>query len=124
MTKTMIVRCKRVPDCVTVVTKTARRPYLVMRLAQSIRDKKGYDLRIIAYDDGPNDYPQEVWDDMAQYPFLQYKIGDSDDMGISLGRNLALKMVKTKYFLLVDDDHVFNDKSNLDKVSCYGFCCF
>ena len=41
MTKTMIVRCKRVPDCVTVVTKTARRPYLVMRLAQSIRDKKG-----------------------------------------------------------------------------------
>ena len=84
----------------------------------------GYDLRIIAYDDGPNDYPQEVWDDMAQYPFLQYKIGDSDDMGISLGRNLALKMVKTKYFLLVDDDHVFNDKSNLDKVSCYRFYCF
>ena len=28
-------------DCVTVITKTARRPYLVMRLAQSIRDKKG-----------------------------------------------------------------------------------
>ena len=44
-------------------------------------------------------------------------IGESDDMGISLGRNLALKMVKTKYFLLVDDDHVFNDKTNLDKVN-------
>ncbi|XP_063692110.1 uncharacterized protein LOC134824255 [Bolinopsis microptera] len=110
------IRCKKVFDCVTVVTKTARRPYLVMRLAKSIRDKKGYDLRIIAYDDGPNDYPKEVWDDMKEYPFLQYMIGESDDMGISLGRNLALKMVKTKYFLLVDDDHVFNDKSNLDKM--------
>ena len=71
---------------------------------------------MIAYDDGPNDYPPEVWDDIAKYPFLQYMIGESDDMGISLGRNLALKMVKTKYFLLVDDDHVFNDKTNLDKV--------
>ena len=37
-------------------------------------------------------------------------------MGISLGRNLALKLVKTKYFLLVDDDHVFNAKTNLTKV--------
>lgn len=109
-------RCQKVFDCVTVITKTARRPYLVMRLAQSIRDKKGYDLRVIAYDDGPNDYPPEVWDDIAKYPFLQYMIGESDDMGISLGRNLALKMVKTKYFLLVDDDHVFNDKTNLDKM--------
>ena len=79
----------------------------------------GYDLRVIAYDDGPNDYPQEVWHDIRQYPFLQYLVGEDDDMGISLGRNLALKMVKTKYFLLVDDDHVFNDKTNLDKVGCY-----
>jgi hypothetical protein len=76
----------------------------------------GYDLRIIAYDDAPNDYPEEVWNDIRQYPFLQYMVGENEDMGISLGRNLALKLVQTKYFLLVDDDHVFNDKSNLEKV--------
>ena len=38
-------------------------------------------------------------------------------MGISAGRNLALKRVQTKYFLLVDDDHVFTASTNITKVS-------
>jgi len=37
-------------------------------------------------------------------------------MGISIGRNLALKRVKTKYFLLVDDDHVFTAATNITKM--------
>ncbi|KAF0987114.1 hypothetical protein HZS_2331 [Henneguya salminicola] len=33
--------------------------------------------------------------------------------GISRGRNIALSLVKTKYFLLLDDDYNFNSKTNL-----------
>lgn len=111
-----VSRCTNAFDCVTVITKTARRPYLVTRLAESIREFLGHDLRIISYDDGPNDYGQEVWDDIDQYPHLNYIVGDDDDMGISLGRNLAIKLLVTKYFLLVDDDHVFTAKTNIRKM--------
>ena len=37
-------------------------------------------------------------------------------MGISVGRNLALKKVRTKYFMLVDDDHVFIEATKIAKM--------
>ena len=36
----------------------------------------GYDMKIVSYDDGPNDYPQEVWDELKKFPELQYNIGE------------------------------------------------
>ena len=109
-----IVRCTHYADCVTVVTKTARRPLLVLRMAQSIRDIKGYDLPIIAFDDGPEDYDEEIHQKFDQFPLLEYNIGDNDDLGISVGRNLAVSMVKTKYTLFVDDDNIFTNKTTLE----------
>jgi GT2 family glycosyltransferase len=102
------------PDCVTVVTKTARRPHLVLRLAQSIRDVIGYDLPIIAYDDGVGPHSDEIMGEIAKFPNVSYIIGDEEDLGIALGRSLAVKMVQTKYFLLVDDDTVFNNNTNIE----------
>ena len=32
-------------------------------------------MKIISYDDGPDDYPPEVWEEIKKYPHLQYYIG-------------------------------------------------
>ena len=109
-----IERCLNLSECVTVVIKTARRPHLVLRQVQSIREVKGYDLPIIAYDDGVDPYSEEIMAEIASFSNLQYIIGDDEDLGIALGRNLALQLVKTKYFLLSDDDLVFKMDSDIE----------
>ena len=111
---TQIERCRNLSECVTVVVKTAMRPHLVLRLAQSIKDYKGYDLPIIAYDDGLKSYSEEIMKKIASFSNLQYVIGDDEDIGIALGRTLAVKMVKTRYFLLCDDDLVFSNHTNIE----------
>ena len=108
-----VQRCTKPWECVTLVVKTARRPHLVARLAQSVRDSYGYDLPIACYDDGPDDYPQDIRDRLAQYPLLTYVVSDDEDLGIAEGRNQALKMVDTKYFFLLDDDMTFMDITDM-----------
>ena len=108
--------CTQLWECVTVAVKTARRPHLVVRLAQSVRDSLGFDIPIVAYDDGPNDYSEEVLQQMAEYPLLRYIVSSDEDLGISRGRNLAVLQVKTKYFFLADDDIKFNKDTKLDKL--------
>ena len=109
-----IHRCSNLSECVTVVIKTARRPHFVLRLAQSLRRVKGYDLPIIAYDDGVDSYSEEIMSKISSFSNLQYIIGEKHDLGISLGRNLAVKLVKTKYFLLCDDDLIFTKQSDIE----------
>ena len=109
-----IRRCHNLADCVTVVTKTARRPHLVTRLAQSIRDVKGYDLPMVAMDDGGEPYSQEIKRMVSQYKNLKYIISDNEDLGIAEGRTLAVKQVKTKYFLLLDDDSVVSNQTDIE----------
>ena len=99
-----VTPCAKHWECVTLVVKTGRRPNLLLRLAQSVRDSFGYDLPIACFDDGPDDYSEEIMGKIAQYPLLNYVIGTYNDYGIAEGRNRALALVKTKYFLLMDDD--------------------
>ena len=99
-----IERCTKPWECVTLVTKTARRPLLVVRLAQSVRESYGFDLPFVAYDDGPDDYSGDIKQLISQYPLLNYVVGEDEDYGISEGRNRALALVRTKYFFLLDDD--------------------
>ena len=101
-------------DCVTVVTKTARRPHLVLRMAQSIRDVKGYDLPIIAVDDGGEPYSKEIRRSLSKYRNLNYIISEDEDVGIARGRTLAVQQVRTKYFLLFDDDTVVSNRTNIE----------
>ena len=109
----MVDRCYNLSGCVTVVTKTARRPHLVMRMVQSMI-KKYPDLSVIAYDDGVGEFSREIMEGIANLTNLKYIIGDEKDLGIAQGRNLALEHVKTKYFFLVDDDNIFTDKTDLE----------
>ena len=109
-------RCYNLSECVTVVTKTGRRPHLVARLAQSLRDVKGYDLPIIAVDDGGDPYSQEIQRNLSHFHNLNYIISDPDngDLGIALGRTLAVQQVRTKYFLLIDDDTIITNLTNIE----------
>ena len=111
-----IKRCSNLWECVTITVKTARRPHLVVRLARSVRNILGFDIPIIAYDDGPHGYSGRIKRDIAEFPLLQYVVSSNEDLGISKGRNLAVMRVKTKYFLLLDDDIVFNEHTHLDKL--------
>ena len=111
-----IDRCSKMSDCVTLVTKTARRPELVLRMVQSLQSVKGYDLPTIVYDDGGDPYPEtdEVMRGLSNFTNLKYIVGDTEDVGIALGRSLAIQHVKTKYFLLLDDDSVINRETNIE----------
>ena len=111
---TEIERCHNLSECVTVVVKTTRRPYLVLRLVESIKHFTGYELPVIAIDDGLDPYSDDMMSQIASYSNLQYVIWDDEDLGIALGRTLGVKMVQTKYFLLCDDDLVFNKHTNIE----------
>ena len=109
-----VVRCMEPWKCLTVVVKTARRPRLVLRLAQSIRDSFHYDLPIVCFDDGPSQHPREVQQEIAKFPLMKYVVGEKEDYGIAEGRNMALSFVKTKYFLLLDDDMLLLNTTQLE----------
>ena len=100
--------CANLTNCLTLIVKTARRPYLVVRLLHSVRQVLGYDLPTVVYDDGPEGYGEEVLELLYEFPLLDYYVGDREE-GAARGRNLAVKNVYTKYFLVADDDFVFTE---------------
>ena len=108
-----IERCLNLSQCVTVVTKTARRPLFVLRLAKSLRERFNMDLPMVVIDDdGPNSYNPAVMDEIKKFPKMKYVIS-SPDLGIAAGRTMGLKMVKTKYFMILDDDMVATEDTDI-----------
>jgi len=87
----------------TIIVKTFERPKCAKRLIESVR--RFYpNIRIIVVDDSKD--PEELLDcDYIKMPF---------DSGLSAGRNLALSKVTTPYFVLLDDDLVFTEKTHLE----------
>jgi glycosyltransferase involved in cell wall biosynthesis len=83
-------------DDVTAVIKTFERPLRLNRLVESI--KNFYPgMRIIVADDSREPMARKD----VEYHKMPY------DQGLSAGRNFLISKVKTKYFLLLDDDWVF-----------------
>ena len=87
----------------TIVIKTFERPYCVNRIIDSIFHYYPKMLIIVA-DDSRN--PGEI--DLVDYHKLPF------NSGISYGRNFLINKVRTKYFLLLDDDFIFTEKTNLN----------
>ena len=87
----------------TIVIKTFERPYCINRLIESIFHY--YPKMIIMVADDSRD-PIEI--DNVEYHKLSF------NSGISYGRNFLLNRVKTRYFLLLDDDFIFTENTNLD----------
>ncbi len=91
--------------CDTSITKQ------LLNLLRSIRTTYPY-VRLLIANDGPLhisgiDFIKN--DDNIEEVRLQH------DAGISYGRNLMVSMTKTEYFVLLDDDHVFDFQTDLKK---------
>jgi len=93
----------------TAVIKTFERPSSLHRLYRSIR-KYYPELPIIVIDDGTANPDIAGFDDNVQY------IKTTFDIGLSVGRNIGVSKVKTKYFVLLDDDFVFTADTRLENM--------
>jgi len=87
---------------VTLIVKTFERPQCLQRLIMSIQQFYP-DIHIIVVDD--SQHPIPIPD--VEYCILPFATGTS------IGRNLAVSKVKTKYFMTLDDDFVFGPNTNL-----------
>ncbi|XP_043929412.1 beta-1,4 N-acetylgalactosaminyltransferase 2-like [Protopterus annectens] len=92
---------------VTITTKTFLRYHKLKTLIRSIR--KFYpNMTIIVADD--NDNPEKIEDPHLEQYFMPFA------KGWFAGRNLAVSQVTTKYFLWVDDDFLFTEKTKIEKL--------
>ena len=95
-------------DDVTLLIKSFLRKDCVDRLIKSIR--KFYPtIKIVVVDDSGRDY-NFCYDKNIK----TYNIGF--DSGLSYGRNYGVSKIDTKYFVLLDDDFVFTEKTDLIKM--------
>ena len=95
----------------TLGIKTFMRPNCLHRLLKSIRELYPH-VAVIVVDDGFEDQfnEQELHD---KYDPITY-IRTPPDIGLSAGRNVYVLNVETPYGLLLDDDHVFSEQTNLE----------
>jgi glycosyltransferase involved in cell wall biosynthesis len=97
-------------DDITLVTKTFERPGAILNLLTTFR--KFYpDIRVIVVDDSRTTGEYRL--DVGAFPGVDY-IRTPFDIGVSAGRNLAIKHVKTPYLFLCDDDHMFTQHTDLN----------
>jgi len=93
-------------NSVTIIIKTFESPECLNRLIKSI--KRHYlGIKTLVADDSKKPIERN---DVAGYYAMQF------DSGLSAGRNFLLNKVKTKYFLLLDDDFVLTEETNLEKM--------
>jgi glycosyltransferase involved in cell wall biosynthesis len=90
-------------DDITILIKTFKRPAVAKRLIDSIRQFYP-DIKIIVAHDDDMDYSFESCE-MMVLPF---------DTGVSYGRNRLVDACKTEYCVILDDDCIFNNSSNLE----------
>ncbi|XP_005952228.2 beta-1,4 N-acetylgalactosaminyltransferase 2 [Haplochromis burtoni] len=92
---------------VTIITKTFLRYKQLRVLLDSIR-KFYSDIKVIIADDSLQ--PENVTGENIQHYIMP------PAQGWFAGRNLAVSQVTTKYFLWVDDDFLFSEKTKIEKL--------
>jgi glycosyltransferase involved in cell wall biosynthesis len=92
------------PD-VTIIIKTFERPRALDSLIKSIY-KFYSNINILVADDSRNPVIREDVDYYTM-PF---------NSGLSAGRNLLLDQINTPYFLLLDDDFIFNNETKIEEL--------
>lgn len=96
---------------VTFIVKTFLRKACLLRLLKSISDYYP-EQKVIVLDDSPEPLLSELERNTITLD-LEYIISEFD-IGLSAGRNRLLTLVKTPYFLLLDDDFVLDHFSALE----------
>lgn len=99
-------------DNVTFIIKTYERFYCVKRLVKSIY-KKYPNAKVLIADDSTLSCKSFF---NEKYPDKDIKVYElENDCGLSAGRNYLVDRVKTEYFVLLDDDFVFDKKTDVKK---------
>ena len=94
---------------VTIAIKTFERPESLKNLLVSIRQFYP-EIRIVVADDSKKPYAQEIARHYSNVECISLPF----DVGISAGRNKLLSRIKTKYFVLCDDDLLFYEQTRLE----------
>ena len=97
---------------ITIIIKTFERKKSLICLLKSIQ-KYYPEIPIIILDDSRNNYKNEVMNKFSKLN-IEYIVTEFD-IGLSEGRNRLLRKVKTKYFLLCDDDFEFDERTKLNE---------
>lgn len=97
---------------VSLIIKTFDRPQALDRLLASLR-RHGYgDCPVLIADDSNDPYRDAVMrthgDIVDEYVVLPF------DTGVSKGRNELLKRVETDYFVINDDDFVYDERTDIE----------
>lgn len=90
----------------TAIIKAFERQNKLLKLVESIRNFYP-ELSIIIVDDSKIKLEND-WDDYTIYKYVDY------DIGLSEGRNIAVREVKTPYTLLLDDDFFFTENTKIE----------
>ncbi|XP_030077129.1 beta-1,4 N-acetylgalactosaminyltransferase 2 isoform X3 [Microcaecilia unicolor] len=98
---------KKISSVVTICTKTFLRYHKLRILIKSIRQYYP-SITIIVADD--SETPENVQEPNVEQYFMPF------GKGWFAGRNLAVSQVTTKYFLWIDDDFLFNEKTKIEKM--------
>ena len=99
-------------DEVTIIIKTLDRCDCLINLLDSIF-KKYPKIRVLVGDDSEISSKEKIISKFNQYNLQYYNL--EKDCGLSAGRNFLLNKIQTKYFVLADDDFVFDQKTNLER---------
>src|SRR6056297_3663123 len=97
---------------VSLIIKTFGRPQALDRLLTSVR-RHGYgDCPLLIADDSKDPYRDAMMrahgDIIDEYVVLPF------DTGVSKGRNELLKRVETDYFVIHDDDFVYDERTDIE----------
>ena len=92
---------------ISLMIKTFERSYCIHRLVKSIRNFYPT-IKIYIADDGKA--PISIEGEHIYYYHLPF------NTGLSYGRNFILDKIDTPYFVLLDDDYVFNSHTDLLKM--------
>jgi len=96
---------------ITICVKAFERIDAVSRLLESINKYYGELYTVLIGDDSAEDYSSYFTNfNNVKYYKLPY------DVGISAGRNFLVSKVKTKYFIICDDDFIFTKDTNIEKM--------
>lgn len=94
----------------TILIKTLEREAHLVQLLTSIK-KYGFTGQIIIADDSQNSYELSIKGKFLDLNILYITL--PFNQGLSIGRNIMLEKVKTTYFLLCDDDFVFDRRARI-----------
>lgn len=115
-----ITRCASndMKACVTFICKTFGRLAILQKLLKSMKEMgyEGYNIVIIndaTLPDVPGFIEAEQW--IVSQPNIRYKLFP-EPLGIGLGRNEAVALVTTPYFVQLDDDFIFTADTNISKM--------